>query len=111
MIMNKYPLKFSGGTVTKIGNKKWQVNAPDGRNVGEFNRKCDAVDKAQSWDKWDAFDSLHDICMFMSPFTTELMRKVMFSHGEYKPTDEEMQSAVASDVIIAVLRGVARDLK
>jgi hypothetical protein len=109
--MNKYPLKFSGGTVTKIGNKKWQVNAPDGRNVGEFNRKCDAVNKAQNWDKWDAFDSLHEICLIVSPFTTELFSKVIMSKGEYTPTDEEMQSAIASDFVIAVFRSIARDLK
>ena len=80
--------KFPGGTITKVSDKKWIVNAPDGREVGVFSRKRDAIAKAQTWDKWDAFGSLLDINKMVMPNCTSLMMDIIINHKT--PTDKQM---------------------
>lgn len=116
----KTEYEFPGGTVVRLNKRKWDVFAPDGRSVGRFPTLKLASQKAQHWDKWDAFDSLQDICFTMCPFVTALSLKMLYGikGGKltYEPTEEEMEKAVKLDALIAVLRelikqGIIKDEK
>jgi hypothetical protein len=110
----KQTYELSGGTVTREGKDKWRVNAPDGREVGLFKTRKQALAKAEQWDKWDALASIQDLALTMMPYTTTLTMAVLGSIKDGKlgfmPTDEQIQKAVTLDVIYGLLRAVIRTM-
>jgi len=106
--------EYLGGTVAKIAPRTWQVTAPDGKIVGTYHTKSRAIEKAQYWDKWDALDSLANICATRIPFTTALTLKTMVSLGtreECFPTEGEMEAAITLDVLLLYLGMALAEMK
>ena len=100
-------IECSGGTVVKEGERKWRVFAPDGRPVGKFPTKKQALQKAEHWDKWDAFASLQDIFAVMAPFTFILTSKMvgtMTDREPFYPTQKQMAVAMTVDCLLALCR-------
>ena len=98
----KREYECAGGTVVRESEKKWSVFAPDGRLVDTLLTRRQALQRAEHWDKWDAFASLQDICLGVYPFLTLLMMGVLFSVKDGKvvvPTDEVVTKCVLLDVL------------
>lgn len=107
--MSKVPKTqtFSGGKVVRESEKKWTVFAPDGRNVGTYPTRHQAVDKAQHWDKWDALNSLSEILATIAPFTFVLMTNTLLALGKEKlliPTKEQMTTAAIADYFLLLAK-------
>lgn len=99
--------EFSGGKVVRESERKWTVFAPDGRQVGSYPRRHQAIDKAQHWDKWDAFDSLAGALAHMAPFTFLLITNSLLTLGKEKlfvPTEKQMVMAMIADYILFLSR-------
>lgn len=96
----KYSRHFPGGTVTKISNKRWEVIAPDGRPVGKFSSFKLAAQKAEHWDKWDVFTSLHSLCALITPNILTLISRAMA--GEII-APSEVEKAAVKDMVLWVV--------
>lgn len=104
--------KCPGGTVTRESENKWSVTAPDGRPVGTFRTKKQALEKAEHWDKWDALASLQDLSFTMAPFTTSQIMMTLGSIKDgklgYMPTDETLLQAAILDTCIHIVSQIVR---
>ena len=99
--------KRAGGTVTRESKRRWRVRSPDGREVGVFRTRKQALSKAEHWDAADVLVSLEGMCGSLMPATTKLMLDAI---AGVEISDEQLRRAVVVDVVVTLLRHILRSI-
>ena len=100
----KTEYKRAGGTVTRESKRRWRVQSPDGREVGVFRTREQALSKAEHWDAGDVLASLECACGGLMPATTKL---ILDAIAGAEISEEHLHMATVADMTGVLLRYMA----